>query len=172
MQNNFSKVMEHIFQWEGGYVDHPDDPGGATNMGITRTTLSNWRGRPVSKQEVRDLTKAEAEEIYEKSYWKNIRGDDMPNGLDLVMMDAGVNSGPSQSIKWLQRALLVEDDGILGPITMGAVRASQSLSGLINKTLDERLKSVRQFRNYNVFGRGWENRIRSTRRHALELLNG
>lgn len=172
MRSSFNKVMDHIFQWEGGYVDHPRDPGGATNMGITFGTLQEWRGELITKQDVQNLTREEAMDIYRSRYWNAVDGDWFPAGLDLVLMDGGVNSGPRASVRWLQRALGVTDDGILGPQTRAAVRASQSLSGLIEKTLDERLKSVRQFRNYDTFGRGWENRIRSTRQGALRLSNG
>lgn len=166
---NFNTIMLHIFEVEGGYVDHPRDPGGATNMGITLGTLSRWRGRRVSKEEVKNLTKMEAKNIYFNYYWEEVDCDEWPSGLDLLMMDACVNSGPSGAVKWLQRAVGVDDDGRLGPITKGSVRASQSLLDLIRSCMEERRKSVRTFRNYDVFGRGWENRLNSVEHRALEL---
>lgn len=166
---NFNQVMLHIFEVEGGYVDHPRDPGGATNMGITIGTLSRWRGQSVTKEDVRNLTKMEAKNIYFNYYWEEVDCDDWPSGLDLLMMDACVNSGPRASVRWLQRALSVETDGVLGPVTKGAVRSSQSLLDLIRACIDERRKSVRSFRNYDVFGRGWENRINSVEHRALEM---
>lgn len=177
MKDSFDTVMNHIFLWEGGYVDHPRDPGGATNMGITIHTMRELaldldNDGDIDKTDVMLVTKDLAKDIYKVRYWNAVDGDWFPRGLDLVLMDGGVNSGPRASIRWLQRALEVDDDGLLGPQTRAAVRASQSLSELINNTLDERLKSVRQFRNYDTFGRGWENRIGSTRREALRLLNG
>lgn len=166
---NFNKIMLHIFEVEGGYVDHPRDPGGATNMGITIGTLSRWRGRPVSKEEVKNLTKMEAKNIYFNYYWEEVDCDDWSSGLDLLMMDACVNSGPRASVRWLQRALGVETDGVLGPVTKGAVRSSQSLLDLIRTCIDERRKSVRSFRDYDVFGRGWENRLNTLEHRALEM---
>lgn len=170
MRNNFDRIMVHIFDVEGGYVDHPRDPGGATNMGITIGTLRRWRDSPVTKEDVKNLTKMEAKNIYYNFYWEVVDCDEWPSGLDLVMMDACVNSGPSGSVKWLQRALGVSADGVLGPVTKGAVRSSESVSDLIEKCVEERLKSVRSFRNYDVFGRGWENRIRKVRREALDMV--
>lgn len=170
MRDNFNQVMVHIFDVEGGYVDHPRDPGGATNMGITIGTLRRWRDAPVTKEDVKNLTKMEAKQIYSAFYWDVVDCDYWPKGLDLVVMDACVNSGPRPAVKWLQRALGVDDDGRIGPITKGAVRATQDLSGLIEDCIEERLKSVRSFRNYDVFGRGWENRIREVRREALSML--
>lgn len=170
MRDNFNQVMVHIFDVEGGYVDHPRDPGGATNMGITIGTLRRWRDAPVTKDDVKNLTKMEAKQIYSAFYWDVVDCDYWPKGLDLVVMDACVNSGPRPAVKWLQRALGVDDDGRIGPVTKGAVRATESLSGLIEDCIEERLKSVRSFRNYDVFGRGWENRIRQAEASALGML--
>lgn len=174
MQNNFDRTMEHIFQWEGGFVDHPRDPGGATNMGITIHTMRDLEldldnDGDIDRNDVMLVTKELAKDIYKLRYWNAVDADWFPDGLDAVLMDAAVNSGPRASVRWLQRALGATPDGILGPNTRAAVRASQSLSEAINKVVDERLKSVRQFRNYDTFGRGWENRIRSLRTLALEM---
>ena len=92
MQNNFENVMRVIFSSEGGYVNHPKDPGGATNMGITHKTLSAWRGSPVSRQDVKELTRNEASDIYRDKYWDNVCGDDLPYGIDLMVMDRAVHS--------------------------------------------------------------------------------
>lgn len=170
MRKNYPTIMEHTFQWEGGYVDHPQDPGGATNMGITFSVLREWRGQPITKQDVRNLTREEAIDIYKAKYWNKVWGDIMPSGLDLVMMDAGVNSGIFASIRWVQRALgNVNKDGKLGPQTYGAIQKQPNMVEFVEKCVTERLKSVRQFRNYAVFGRGWENRIASVLHRATEL---
>gem|GEM_PF-6374819 len=80
---NFSACLAHVLASEGGYVDHTKDPGGATNMGITLATLQEWRGRPIAKTDVRDLTRDEAAAIYRAKYWNKVKGDDLPAGLDL-----------------------------------------------------------------------------------------
>lgn len=174
LKKNFNKIMDHVFHWEGGYVDHPRDPGGATNMGITIHTMRQLaldldNDGDIDRDDVRLVTKSLAKDIYKVNYWNAVDADSFPSGIDALLMDAAVNSGPRASVRWLQRALGVTADGVLGPQTRGAVRASQSLSDLIKKTVDERLKSVRKFKNYDTFGKGWENRIRSLRNLALEL---
>ena len=170
MQFNFETIMHHVFEYEGGYVDHPSDPGGATNMGITFNTLKSWRKRPITKQDVKNLTKQEAKEIYEANYWNAVRGSELPSGLDLVVMDAGVNSGPRRSVRWLQAALGVDDDGIIGPITLDAARRYQG-EDLIRAVLQVRRDFVRSLRTYPVFGRGWENRINSVENRAIQLFS-
>ena len=177
MSSNFYNVMPHVFKWEGGYVDHPRDPGGATNMGITIHTaraldLDLDNDGDIDKDDIRLITKEVATEVYRSMYWDAVQGDWAPEGLDLVLMDAAVNSGPRASIRWLQRALGVTPDGALGPITRRAVEAANDLSGLIEKTIEERRKSVRQFRNFDVFGKGWMNRINNTEKAALEMSRG
>ena len=171
---NFDTIMDHVFESEGGYVDHPSDPGGPTNMGITIHTMKALQmdldmDGDIDRDDVRLVTRPIAESIYKSMYWKPVKADLLPSGLDLVLVDAAINSGPRASVRWLQRALGVKADGALGPVTLGAVRASQSLSELIKDTIQERLNSVRSFRNYDVFGRGWENRIASTLHRAQEL---
>lgn len=173
MRKNFPSIMDHIFEWEGGYVDHPRDPGGATNMGITIHTMRALgldldRDGDIDKDDVRQVTRDIAMEIYEDRYWHPVWGNRMPSGVDMVLMDASVNSGPRASVRWVQRALDVNPDGYLGPITFGAIQ-NKSPVWVVNESIKERLKSVRQFRNYDVFGRGWERRIASVLHRASEM---
>jgi hypothetical protein len=102
---NFDRALTLVLQSEGGYADDPRDPGGATNRGITRATLARWRGRPVSKAELRALGRAEAAAIYRALYWDALRGDDLPAGLDIALFDYGVNSGPARAARTLQAVL-------------------------------------------------------------------
>ena len=94
---NFDRALTAVLRHEGGYVDHPSDPGGATNLGVTRATLAQWRGRAVSKAEVKALTRAEAAKIYRALYWDEIAGDALPAGLDFAVFDYCVNSGPGRA---------------------------------------------------------------------------
>lgn len=176
MRKNFPVIMNHVFQWEGGYVDHPQDPGGATNMGITIHTMRALKldldnDGDIDKDDVKLVTKGIATEIYDDMYWTPVWGNRMPSGLDMVLMDAAVNSGPRASVRWLQKALKdTKADGYLGPNTWESiVSKSNDIPGLVKEAIDERLKSVRQFRKYPVFGRGWENRIASVLHRATEL---
>lgn len=165
------EIQQWILASEGGYVDHPPDPGGATNMGITHRTLEAWRGKPVTKQDVRDLTRDEALRIYKAQYWDTVKGDQLPAGLDYAVFDYGVNSGPARAVKDLQRILGVGVDGIVGAQTLAAANA-RSATELINALCDRRLAFVRGLSTFATFGRGWESRIASVRRNALSLVTG
>lgn len=167
-RRNYNAIMDHVFEFEGGYVDHPRDPGGATNMGITRATLEHWLGRHVTKQEVRDLSKDTARRIYRANYWNKVCGDELPGGLDLVAMDAAVNSGPSRGAKWIQQALGVSVDGAIGPVTIKAAMESD-VPATIQKACDARRSFLRGLRTYDAFGRGWERRVNSVEHRAKEM---
>lgn len=164
--HNFERIMEIIFRSEGGYVDHAKDPGGATNMGITIGTLREYRGHDVSKADVRALTKAEAREIYRDRYWDPIRGDDLPSGLDLAVMDFAVNSGPSRAARYLQAIVGVPQDGKIGPVTLAAVRRGD-VAALINGLCDARMKFLKGLGTFATFGKGWTSRVAGVRKDAL-----
>src|SRR5689334_4271744 len=102
---NFLRILALVFRVEAGFVDHPSDPGGATNHGITLATLSHCRGRPCTKADVRALSQEEAGEIYRREYWDKVQGDALPAGVDYAVFDFGVNSGTVRAIVSLQRAL-------------------------------------------------------------------
>ncbi len=155
---SFEHVLPHLFRHEGGYADHPSDPGGATKCGVTRATLAAWRGRAVSKSEVRALTKAEAAAIYRARYWDAVKGDRLPAGIDYAVFDAAVNSGPARAAKWLQAAVRVPQDGIVGPVTLAAA-ASGDPARLIGDISEIRLAFLRALSTWPVFGKGWSRRV-------------
>ncbi len=166
MQSNFARVLSVVLAHEGGYVDHPRDPGGATNMGITLATLARWRGKPVSKAEVKALTRAEAGDIYRARYWLPVRGDVLPTGIDLTTMDYGVNSGPARSVKALQKALGVAQDGLVGARTMSAAQNADRAK-TIKAHCAARLGFVRSLAIWSTFGKGWSRRIADVEATAL-----
>lgn len=175
MKANFSACMAHVFLSEGGYVDHPSDPGGATNMGITIKTLAAHRGRKVTKAEVKALTKTEASEIYRKNYWDAVSGDYLPCGLDLVAFDAAVNSGPERGAKWLQQAVGVPQDGRIGPRTIAAANSTYVPAAIARNIAIRRsfMKSIRDKNTkallWDTFGRGWNNRLLALENAALAM---
>ncbi|AVO39677.1 hypothetical protein C6Y53_06425 [Pukyongiella litopenaei] len=156
-------------KWEGGYVDHPRDPGGATNYGITIGTLRAWRKGPVSKADVRNLTLHEAGEIYRANYWRVLKGDELPAGLDLVAFDAGVNSGPRRGAQWLQRGLGVSADGVIGRQTKAAARAARPRVVVIQRACAARMGFLRGLGNWSTFGRGWSRRVADTEATAVAM---
>lgn len=168
--SNFDNIMDHIFREEGGWADHPSDPGGATNMGITHITLAEYRGKPVTKNDVRNLKRAEAREIYRKRYWNVIRGDDLPSGIDLVMMDGSVNSGVGRGPKWVQSALGVVQDSKVGPATIAAANKANA-AVVINAACEARMRFLRGLKTWPTFGKGWSARVERVRKEALALAN-
>lgn len=160
-RDNFEPCLEQAFKHEGGYVDHPNDPGGATNYGITHLTLARERGvSSVTKTQVKNLSKLEAGKIYRRSYWDPVRGDDLPHGIDLVVFDGGINSGPRRGAQWMQRALGVPDDGKVGNQTITAAKAADPVAA-IQKACAIRMGFLRGLRTWGTFGRGWSRRVAS-----------
>jgi len=166
--SRFQACLAEILRHEGGYVDHPADPGGPTNMGVTFATLADWRGKTITKQDVRDLTVAEAGAIYRKNYWDKVQGDALPPGVDLAVFDAAVNSGPARAAKWLQQALSVAQDGAIGPLTLAAV-AKADPATLVGEICDTRMAFLRSLSTWPTFGRGWTARVTDVRAAALEV---
>ncbi|MBI1237281.1 MAG: hypothetical protein GC188_11410 [Alphaproteobacteria bacterium] len=160
MTTHFDTALEHILQFEGGYVDHPSDPGGATNMGITIGTLAEWRGTPVTREDVQHLTLQEAGQIYKARYWDACRCSDMPKGVGFILFDAAVNHGPYRATLFLQQAAGVTDDGIIGPQTLGAVNAADA-TALIEEYAARRMHFYGKLSTFSVFGLGWSRRLMS-----------
>ena len=168
MKSNFAKCLPEILKHEGGWADHPADPGGATMKGITIGTYRQWKGRAVTKAELKSISDEEVAAIYKRNYWDKVRGDDLPAGLDLVAFDAAVNSGPSRGARWLQTALGVAADGKIGPKTIAAAEAADAATA-INRALDVRLSFLKGLKTWPTFGKGWGRRIDGVRKVALGM---
>jgi len=170
--DRFARCLDIVLAAEGGYVDNPLDAGGATNMGITRQTLARWRGvvpwSALPRAEVRALTRAEAAAIYEAEYWRRVSGPELPAGLDLALFDYAVNSGPARAVKTLQTLLGVAADGLVGPVTLGALRRRDT-AGLIGALCDARLGFLGRLASFSTFGRGWTARVATIRAAALAM---
>jgi lysozyme family protein len=166
----FEQCLREVLRHEGGYSDHPSDPGGATNMGITRKTLARWRKispwTDLPKSAVKALSRAEAAQIYRAQYWNPCKAGAMPAGVDLAVFDFAVNSGPDRAARVLQAALGVAADGEVGPKTLAALGAADSRA-LINAVCDRRLTFLRGLATFPVFGRGWTSRVAAVRAAAL-----
>ncbi|ODT81674.1 MAG: hypothetical protein ABS76_10985 [Pelagibacterium sp. SCN 64-44] len=166
----FASCLAEVLRHEGGYADHPADPGGATNMGITRKTLARWRNVSpwwdLPKAAVQALTREEAARIYRAGYWDLCRAGDLPPGIDLALFDYAVNSGPDRAVRALQAVLGVVADGLVGPLTIGAA-ARADARAVVNALCDRRLGFLRGLANFPTFGRGWTGRVASIRAAAL-----
>jgi lysozyme family protein len=167
----FGRALSLVLKHEGGYVDHPRDPGGATNRGITLETLSRWRGRKVTKAEVKALTLEEAGAIYRANYWNVVKGDDLPAGLDYAVFDFAVNSGPQRAAKHLQALVGTAVDGVIGPKTLAAACARDP-ADLVRKLTRSRLDFLTALPTWPTFGRGWRNRVVGVEKEALAMVTG
>lgn len=150
----FDQAFEQLLGHEGGYVNHPNDPGGETNWGITiRVARENgYTGA------MRDMPQSVAKDIYRKRYWAPIYADLLPPVVRYAMFDAAVNSGVGQAARWLQRAAGVADDGRIGPVTLRAVSQAEP-ERLLRSLLAQRLAFMTQLSGWSSFGRGWARRI-------------
>jgi len=169
MRQNFEHCLKMILKHEGGFVNHPDDPGGITNHGVTKKVYEKWVEREVSEQEMRDLTHEDVAPIYKKNYWDRLRADDLPSGVDWSCFDWGVNSGTSRAAKALQRIVGVEQDGGIGPMTLQAV-AEVEPAEIIEQMHHMRDRFYRDLSTFDTFGRGWLRRNDETKEQALNLI--
>src|SRR5215475_1370179 len=175
---SFNALQPLIEKWEGGFSNHPSDPGGATNMGITQETLARWRGRPVSVDEVRQLTRDEARQIFQARYWTPLRGDELPLPAAEMAYNTSVLSGPRRAVLVLQEALnrqgkSVALDGDIGPATIGASRTADQRR-LVDDYADIYEAYLRGLPAFATFGQGWLNRladIREAARSTTELIS-
>ena len=163
-ENGFERADKKVSIHEGGYVNHPKDPGGATYKGVIQRVYDSFRkAKGLSTRSVKNLTEKERLEIYRTRYWDAIKGDKLPPGIDYVVYDGAVNSGPIQSVKWLQRALgsnyTGKVDGLVGPETLRALDALSNHDRLVAKICELRLNFLKALKTFPTFGRGWTNRV-------------
>lgn len=155
-------IQSFVLASEGGYVDHPKDPGGATNMGITFAVLQAWRKRKITKADVKALTKAEALEIYKANYWDVMQCSRLPLGVDYMTMDYGVHSGPGRAIKDLQRVVGASDDGVIGAKTLALIDSfikSKGIAVLLEAYANARWAFMKGLSTFSTFKNGWKIRV-------------
>lgn len=170
MKRNFERSLAFVLEHEGGYVDHPKDPGGATNKGITIATYRRYIKRDGTKEDLKRLTTEQAGIVYKKQYWDKVRGDDLPDGLDYAVFDFAVNSGPGRAAKFLQKIVGATQDGQIGKLTLLAVAASpKSTPQLIEELCADRLAFLKRLKHWPSFKNGWTARITGVETHATEM---
>jgi len=151
---NFDTAFHELLGHEGGYVDHPKDPGGATNWGVTERVAraTGYAGH------MRDFPVEMAKAIYRKQYWDAVRADELPEALRYPTFDAAVNSGTTQAVKWLQRAVGAVDDGKIGPETLRMANGGNPHQAA-RRMLGQRLRFMTELPTWPAFGRGWSKRV-------------
>jgi lysozyme family protein len=148
--SDFDSAFERLIGHEGGYVNHPRDPGGETKYGVTKRSYPNVN--------IRNLTLDGAKAIYKRDFWDKVRGDEVPYSVAFNLFDGAVNSGPAKSIMWMQAAAGVADDGKFGPITLAAILKADP-EGLCARYNGLRLKFMTDLSTWGTFGKGWARRI-------------
>ncbi|MCV2370522.1 glycoside hydrolase family 108 protein [Roseateles oligotrophus] len=164
---SFANSLPFVLRWEGGFVDHPADPGGATNRGVTQKVYDTWcakNGRP--QHSVRELTEAEMSSIYEHNYWHAARCSEVQDKLDLALFDTAVNMGVGRAVGFLQESVGCQVDGGFGGATLAAVQCCDPAQALqkfctVRESYYRRLVEVKP--DMNVFLRGWLNRLNALR---------
>jgi hypothetical protein len=167
MRENFKSSLAQVLKYEGGYSNHPRDPGGATMKGVTQRVYDAWRRKhSLAPRSVRYLEQSELEAIYKHDYWDKVHGDDLPSGVDLAVFDLAVNSGVSRAAKMLQACVGVAQDGIIGPATLAAVRHNPRCHISL---CDHRLAFLQRLGTWSTFGRGWGARVADVKKKCCKL---
>jgi lysozyme family protein len=150
----FDEAFESLLRHEGGFSDHPADPGGATRFGVTQAVARSegYRG------DMREYPLSDAKRVYRKRYWTALRLDEVPAGMRFDLFDSAVNSGPAQTLKWAQRIVMVPDDGKIGPATLAALN-SANVNKFVAKFNGVRLHFLASLPGWTTFGRGWARRV-------------
>ena len=169
MKSNFDKCLEMLLEHEGGYVNNVNDRGGMTNLGVTRRVYEDWMDRPVTEQEMRDLTPDDVAPIYKKNYWDRVKGDSLPSGLDWSCFDWAVNSGSGRPAKAIQRAVGATQDGAIGNQTLGLI-AEKEPKFIIDYVYTVRQAFYESLDDFKHFGRGWSRRNTETLHQAMEMV--
>ena len=159
MLSNWQQAFEQMLKGERLFTDDerdignklPDGHKGSTMLGVTQYNWEQHVGHQVTHDDMRKLTPADVEPLYKKKYWDVVQGDKLPNGIDYLVFDMGVNSGPGRSIKLLQAAVGVPVDGGLGPITLSAVWALDPVT-LIERFSAEKVVFYRSLDSFPVYG--------------------
>lgn len=163
----FDKAYAKTRVHEGGFVNHPRDPGGATNKGVTQRVYDSYR-RQIKQptRSVKDISEGEAKAIYRAGYWDAVRADELPPGVSYCVFDAAINSGAAQAVKWLQRCVGAKDDGIVGNETLSMARDADRIE-LINAYCDMRLAFMKRLKHWDAFKNGWTRRVAEVRSQAV-----
>ena len=165
MKDNFDECLKMLLHHEGGYVNHPSDPGGETNLGVTKKVYQEWGGT----KDMKDLTVEDVAPIYKKNYWDRCKSDDLESGVDWVVFDWAVNSGTGRSAKAIQKICGASQDGAIGPKTLALI-GKQNTQYVIEEFGKIRQDFYESLKTFDTFGKGWTRRNKETTAKALEMI--
>ena len=180
MKKNWGPFFDMLIAHEGGFTDDQRDGGnsrgdghgneGSTMLGVTSKVWAEYTGKPAPKDVMRLLTIDDVEPLYKKNYWDVVRGDDLPSGCDISVVDCSVNSGPGLAAKLLQKSVAAKVDGSIGPKTVASVYDFDPID-VLHKYYDQREAFYRKLDDYKIYGKGWSRRNTETLEKALELVD-
>lgn len=171
MKSNFEIVQYWVKKDEGGYGNDPDDPGGPTKFGITIGDYRDWTKRPyATSADLEDMPWSTASDIYRIRYWNPCDCDDMPAGIDYFLFDSAMLSGTRTAIKWLQRSLSINPDALIGGQTLSAVKGENPLD-ILTKMEALRRANLHSQPTWDIYRRGWTNRVNKAKIRAVKLIN-
>jgi lysozyme family protein len=170
---NYSDCIDKVLEYEGGYQADPNDKGNWTGCAVGAGT-NKGTNRGISAcgyphEDIKGMTEERAREIYRSDFWDAIKGDDLPAGPDLCTFDGSVNSGRTRGVQWLQRAVGVDADGIVGPLTIEAANAADDHT-TIDRMCDDRLTFLRSLSTWDLYGKGWTARVGDVRAEAHRMV--
>ena len=165
MKDNFDECLKMLLHHEGGYVNHPKDPGGETNLGVTKRVYEKWGGT----KDMKDLTVEDVAPIYKKEYWDKCRCDDLESGVDWAVFDWAVNSGTGRAAKAIQKICGAAQDGAIGPKTLALIN-TQNTEYVIEEFGKIRQDFYESLKTFDTFGKGWTRRNKETTAKALEMI--
>jgi hypothetical protein len=158
MKSNWEDCFRMVLKHEGGFVNHPRDPGGMTNLGVTKRAWEEYTGQHADEAEMRSLTPEIVQPFYKARYWDKIRGDELPFGVDYAAYDLAVNSGPARAAKYLQQIVGVPADGVIGPKTLAAINEAPA-DEVIDALCGMRMDFLKALPTFDTFGKGWTRRV-------------
>lgn len=170
MKNNFEVCFKEMLKHEGGFSNHKSDPGGITNLGVTKKTWDEWTGKDNSIDDMKALTPEIVKPLYANRYWHACRCDDLPIGVDYCVFDTAVNSGNVRSIKFLQSVVGAVPDGAIGPVTIASAN-DKGARLTIEQFCDKREAFWRSLPTFETFGKGWLRRGNEVHAKALEMVS-
>jgi lysozyme family protein len=168
MKENWDKSFEMVLKHEGGFVNHPKDPGGMTNLGVTRSAWEAFINRKVTEDEMRALTPEGVKPFYKALYWDRIKGDSLPDGVDYAAYDLAVNSGPHRAAQYLQQIAGVTADGMIGPKSLEAIKSCDAKE-TADAICDMRMDFLKKLPTFDTFGKGWSIRVAEVKARAISM---
>ena len=169
MIENFQKSLALMLKSEGGFSNDPHDPGGMTNLGVTRCAWEAYVQRQVDEAEMRGLTPEIVAPFYKARYWDACKCDQLPLGIDYSVFDFTVNAGVSRASKTMQMALGTAADGIVGPATLGVANNADP-DEFLEKFSAAKEQFYRNLPTFEHFGKGWLRRVSEVKQTAEGMI--